>query len=221
MCKITYFSFIFLLLFIPRSNFKEKKYYYGIGAIIISFLAILLLWSKFFVDPGIHNSWRYSLYFSHFNVDTVAQAKYVLAHKKDAIINLVHVFTYLDEDLTCTSYFVTQYNSIFLMFIGAVFLLYPHEKFTAKTKIGTILIFLMLYFGTYFLFVLTWNGVGDIQPNINGVQSRYFFPALALIPISLGFNHMVGDKTEIDSYIVMIAIAFIVFRVLAMTIMVY
>ena len=221
MCKITYFSFIFLLLFLPRSNFKENKYYYMNGLAIVLSLGILLLWSKFIVDPGIHNSWRYSLYFSKFNVDTASQIQYVIAHKKDAIINMLHVFTYLDDDLTCSSFFITKYNALFLMFTGAVYLMYPHERFSLKSKIGALLVFFMIYFGTYFLFVLTWNPVGSVYPNPNGVQSRYFFPAMALIPMFLGINHMKGDTAEIDSYIVMLTIAFIVFRVLAMTIMVY
>ena len=221
MCKVTYFSFMFLLLFLPRGNFKEDKYYYmNVLAIAIS-LVIVLLWTKLFVDPGIHNSWRYSLYFSKFNVDTASQIAYVLDHKREAFINMVHVFTYLDDDLTCSSFFITKYNSLFLIFTGAVYLLYPHEKFSLKSKIGALLVFCIIYFGTYFLFVLTWNPVGSLYPNPNGVQSRYFFPALALVPIFLGFNHIKGDTTEIDSYIVMLTIAFIVFRILAMTIMVY
>lgn len=67
--------------------------------------------------------------------------------------------------------------------------------------------------------MLTWNPLGDLTQH--GVQSRYFFPAFALIPIFLGFNHMKGDTTEIDGYIVMLAIAFIVLRILTMTILVY
>lgn len=218
LCKVTYFVFIFLLLFIPRDRFKEKKDYYYIGLTIILLLGILAIWSTFFVNPGVQHSARIA-YFVREQVNTTNQINYILNHKKDAIISIFHLFGSFDKNLQCESYFDTKFSSLYLMFTGAVYLLYPHEKINTKTKIGTLLVFCMLYFGTYILFMLTWNPLGDLTQH--GVQPRYFFPAFALIPIFLGFNHMKGDTTEIDSYILMLAIAFIVLRILTMTILVY
>lgn len=214
LCKITYFSFIFLLLFLPSNIFKKKKYYYYTGFIILIFIVIALIWSNLAI-PLTDNSWRHVFYESH-NVDSFNQIKYILTHKKDTIINLLHVFGNLDRDLKCES---LVYHTAFLIFTGAVYLLYPHEKIRFKAKMGALIVFLMIYFGTYITFLISWNPVGDLIPH--GVQPRYFFPALALIPIFLGFNHMEGDKSEIDYYLVVLTLVFICLRIFAVTTLVY
>ena len=66
----------------------------------------------------------------------------------------------------------------------------------------------MIYVGTYIVLLLTWTPVGQIE-DISGVQQRYFFSIFPLIPFIFGFNHMEGDTTELDSYIIMISLAFI------------
>lgn len=217
-CKVTYFCFIFLILFIPLENFKEKKYYYyGLLSIII-ILAIMVLWSKFYVDPGVHQSLRYASSDSNAR-NTYNQINYILSHKKDTLIELSHVFNYLDGYLKFQSCFTTGFTSLFLLFLGGVLFLYPHEKFKFKTKLGSLFVFLMLYIGTNFLFMVTWNSVGELVPS--GVQARYFLPSLGLLPICLGFNHMEGDKSQINQYILMITITFIVTRIATITTMVY
>lgn len=219
LCKVTYFSFILLLLFLPKENFKSKKYYYCRWLSLIIILCIAGLWSKFYVDPGVANSSR-TLYLMGNNVDAVKQINYMLTHKKKAVIAILHLFGKLESDLKCQSYFTTGFSSLYLLFTGAVYLLYPHERFKPKTRIGALLVFMILYFGTYILFMLTWTPVGDLT-NIRGVQARYFFPALALIPIFLGFNHSDMDTSKIDACLVMLTISFIVFRLLDLTIQVY
>lgn len=210
LCKITYFSFIFLLFFIPKGNFKEKNSRYYILLTIALFTVILALWSKFVVNPSILHSWRYP----HNN--TAEQINFIITHKKDTLITLFHVFgNDLNNDLQCYSYFYTTFNSIFLIFTGSIYLLYPHEKINLKTRIGALLVFCLLYFGTYITFMVTWNPLGKLTPL--GIQPRYFFPALSLIPLIFGFNHMEGDTTEIDNYIVMLTIAFIIFRIFTLT----
>ena len=43
LCKVTYFSFIFLLLFIPIDNLKKKEYFYYSFIIILLFIVLVLL----------------------------------------------------------------------------------------------------------------------------------------------------------------------------------
>lgn len=215
-CKVTYFIFIFLILFVPLENFKEKKYYYyGFLSIIIT-LGVFALWSKFYVDPGVHNSIRYSVPNAH---DSYGQFKYMLTHKKDTLVELLHVFTYLPNDLCCESYFSTKFSSLYLLLLGGVFFFYPHEKIHLKTKLGSLLVFLMLYFGTYFMFMVSWNQVGQLVPT--GVQPRYFFPAFGLLPIIFGFNHIEGDMSEINQWILVLVMVFIVSRMLTIVTLVY
>lgn len=215
-CKVTYFSFIFLILFVPLENFKEKKYYYYGFLSVIVVIAVMALWSKFYVDPGVHQSLRYADYTMR---NSSKQIEYILNHKKDMIIQLLHIFGCLEEDLRFQSFFPTSFSSLYLMFLGAVFLLYPSEKIKLKTRLGSILVFFILYVGTYLLFIISWNDVGSLVPY--GVQSRYFFPAFGLIPIALGFNHIQGDVSEINQYVLLLTVAFIVSRILEMTILVY
>lgn len=218
LCKVTYFSFIFLILFVPIDNFKEKKYYYYGFVSIIILLAIMVLWSVFYVDPGVHHSSRF-YYYTKNNVDTFKQIKYLLSHKKDTIIHVFHLVGTLDNNLRCQSYFDTKFSSLYILFLGSVFLLYPHERIKSKVKLGTLLVFAMIYFGTYLLFMVTWNPVGDL--NLHGVQPRYFFPAYGLVPLFLGINHNDRDTTVIDNYVLVLTLAFIAIRIFTIAVMVY
>ncbi len=219
LCKVTYAAFIFLLLFLPRVKFRDRKYYYFIGLIIIVFIAILGLWSRFYVNPGLENSWRYSLYLKKNHVDALSQLGYMMDHKKETVITILHLFSDLNRDLQLQSFFGTKFSSLSLIFLGSVFFLYPHEKIYQKTKIGALLVFCIIYFGTYILFMLTWYPFGNLSHA--GVQSRYFFPIFALMPIFLGFNRFEGNIDVIDSYIIMLTVAFMAFRIITMTVMVY
>ena len=218
LCKVTYFSFIFLLLLVPSAKFKEKKYSYYRFLSIIVLLGILALWSKFWVNTAVHNSYR-NVYYTVYNVDTAKQISYILSHKKDTIITVLHLVDNLERDLKCNLYIGGQFSELFLLFMGAVYLFYPQEKIDLKTRIGVFLVFVMVYLGTYIVFMVTWNPVGVLPPE--GVQPRYFFPALGLIPIFLGINHMKGDTSEIDYYLVMLTILFIVVRIFRITVIAY
>lgn len=157
------------------------------------------MWLKFIVDPSFHSSWRYIHHYTH------DQINYMLTHFNDTIVALFNIlYTNLNLDLPCQSYFYQKFTSLYLLFCGIIYLFYPHEKINLKTRIGTLLVFCILYFGTYIIFMVTWKPLGELAPH--GVQSRYFFPVFSLIPIFLGFNHMKGDTTEIDYYILMLTI---------------
>ena len=65
----------------------------------------------------------------------------------------------------------------------------------------------------YIVLLLTWTPVGQLD-DIIGVQSRYFFCLYSLIPFIFGFNHMSGDKLDLDNYIIVIALAFVAFTMI-------
>lgn len=215
MCKVTYFFFIFLILFVPVSNFKRKKYYYyGILSIFV-LIMFLALWSKVYVTPGLLNSFRHGLVSNR--AIPIEQLKYILSHKKDAFVHLLQLPLTISGNLT----FAWNYNSLILMFLGAVCFLYPKEKFELKSRIGALLVFFMIYFGTYMVFLFSWTPAGQLD--IIGVQPRYFYPAFALLPFILGFNdiHVNIDQLKIDSYLFMISISFIVIFLMDVVIQVY
>ena len=98
LCKVTYFAFIFLLLAVPKDNFKEKKYYfYGIAS--IGLLAIIaFIWTKFYANIVYMESFRHSAYILY-NVDPSEQMNYILTHKKDALISILQYPKYLEKNL--------------------------------------------------------------------------------------------------------------------------
>lgn len=214
MCKVTYFFFIFLILCVPRRNFVEKKYY-GYGILSIGVLLIILgLWSKFYVSPGMLNSFHHGLVSN--DAIPIEQLKYMLIHKYDALVHLLQLPLTISDNLV----FTWRYNSVLLLFLGAVCFLYPKEKFELKSRIGVLLVFLLIYFGTYMVFLFTWTPAGQLD--IIGVQPRYFYPAFVLLPFIIGFNNNVSiDKFKIDSYLILISISFIVIYIMDIVMQVY
>lgn len=216
MCKVTCFAFIFLLLFIPKKNFEQDKYYYY-GFICVVLLGIVaLLWSKYYANPGFFKSFRTQKW-AVYDVNSTQQISYILSHKTQSIIELLHLPNYFTDDLT---FRWVHYNSIYLLFFGAVCLMYPHPRFNIKTRLGALLVSAMIYVGTYIVLLLTWTPVGNIT-EIAGVQQRYFFTIFPLIPFIFGFNHMDGDTTELDFYIVVISLAFLAFLLLHLILELY
>ena len=213
LCKVSFFAFILLVLFVPLSNFKDRKYYLcGIFSIFCLFV-LFLLWTKFYMDPVILNSSRHIG--SLGTPRTASQIDFLMTHKKKALISISHYLTQLKVDLM----FISAFNSIYLMFLGGVFLFYPSERFDLKSKLGALFVFLTVYIGTYLIFLITYSKPGSLV--VTGVWPRYFYPAFGLIPFTFGINHSNIDKTEINSYIIMISIAFIAIQLIYMIVEYY
>lgn len=217
LCKITYFLLIFLILLVPKNNFKNKNYYYNfLSIIIISILGII--WIKYFMTPGLKHSYRGTL--THYN--STKQMQYILNHKRIALVNILNILQNLNNDLifNVLDLAFNKFNSIYLLFLGAVGLLYPHEKINIKTRIGALIILLLIYIGTYITFLLNWTPVGTLNP-IGGVQARYFLPLFVLIPFIFGFNYMDSDKKEINNYIILLTIGFLALMIISLVIKYY
>lgn len=221
LCKLTYFAFIFLLLFVPRDNFLNKKIWY-FSLITIMVLGIgSLLWTKFYANPAFFESFRLN-YWQINNINSTEQISYILIHKKDTIIHILNFPKYFDVDLLFNSrtFGFNMYNSFYLMFLGAICLLYPTEKFNWVNRLGAFCVVVLIYFGTYLSFLLTWTPVGQLD-NIVGVQPRYFLPLFVLFPFIFGINNIEGDKASIDEYVFMISIAFLAVMLLSSAVSFY
>ena len=216
-CKVTCFAFIILLVFLPRENFAEKKYYlYGFPIILISFIAALL-WSRFYANPGFYQSGFRFFYCIVANVNPGEQINYMLANKKYTIMEAIRTLNHFSPIMVIRG---ADFNLLNFLFLGGVGLMYPVERFKTKARIGALLVGILVYIGTYLVFLLTWTPVGELSA-IQGVQLRYFFPVVALIPFIFGFNHMDGDKLELDKYVVVLTIAFIAFSIIGMAVALY
>ena len=77
-----------------------------------------------------------------------------------------------------------------------------------RSKIIVGIIGAIFYIGTLITFLLSWTPVGDVY-TILGLQTRYLIPFIPLLPFMFGINHVETNKFEIDSYMIMLALAFL------------
>ena len=223
LCKLPYLAFIFLLLFIPFENFTDEINSKRLIAISILSVALIgIIWSRY-STPTLMHSWRSYL----FQVNATAQTQYFLreparlgnflfeiattypAILANGVFNFYgwgHGKHYSDHYLL-----ISTALQLFLLF---VLFLYPREiKFDLKTRLGSLLVILIIYVGTCWIQLLTWSNVGEINL---GMTIRYFIPLLALIPV-IGGLHRWSDIKEIDYYSVVLIIGFMAALVLSFT----
>ena len=221
LCKLPYLAFIFLILFIPKENFKNEKY-----SLIMKILAILIVsiigisWSKY-STPTLMHSWRSSYNY----VDSAAQLNYLITNPNQILNFLAHIFT-IDLGYVVNGVFNFfngklglhyQDHYVFItvvlqFFLMAVLFFYPSDcNFNLKTKLGALFVLLVVYIGTCFIQLLTWSYVGQINL---GVSIRYFIPLLALIPIIVPHKNYFSQK-EFDNYAMIFIISFMAALILA------
>lgn len=207
--KITFFLFIFLLLLIPRVNFKKSKYYYYSFILILALGALGFVWTSTYAHIGFNNSYRSQFYIDR-NVNVSAQLSYVLNHKKDFILTVLNIPQQLDIDLMFNSrdLYFNSFNSLYLMFLGSVILMYPMKKQTLKIRLGLLLFVVGIYIATYLTFLFTWTPVGQLD-KIGGVQQRYFLPLFILLPLIFSFNHSLEEKNRIHLIFILLTICFL------------
>ena len=93
-------------------------------------------------------------------------------------------------------------------FIGFVYLGYPiNERFNQKSKIITLAILTVIFFGTYFVQYLTWTPVGSLKLD-SAVNTRYFLPIFALVPFVFNINRNKEDD-RIKDYAILFSIIFL------------
>lgn len=221
LCKLPYLAFIFLLLLVPKENIKNKNHFYKLILIFIVGVSVIgLMWSNY-SEPTLLHSWRSRLFY----INSTAQIDYYLTNPNKSIDFIIQIFT---------KYLVKLANQIFTfydphaqvhhsdhydfitpllqLFFAAVLLIYPRNvKFEGKTRVGLILLILIIYVGTCVIQLLTWSPVGDI---LLGISVRYFIPLLALIPIIGGiYSEKVNE--DINHYTMVFTIAFAAALILA------
>ena len=213
--KISLFLFCLLWVIVPKDNFKEDKYYYYALLSIPVVIGLVFAWTESIAKMSFHNSNRHQ-YWVESNVSSTGQISYLLNHKREGLVGIFHIISYINHDLlhNANRLYFNPLNSVYLMFLGAVSLLYPIKKYDLKSRIWTFLIIMGTYFGTYIMFLLAWTPVGSLS--IHGVQPRYFLPLFALLPFTFGFNHMEGDKKEIDNMIILLTISFLALMIIAL-----
>ena len=116
------------------------------------------------------------------------------------------------------NHYANTYYFIFvvlLLFLIVILLFYPeNNKFSIKTRLGSLIVLLIVYVGTCFVQLLTWAGVGYTGLGIN---TRYFIPLIALIPVIVSISRFDFDKTKFDKYSIVLILAFMATLIMAFT----
>lgn len=218
LCKLPYLAFIFLLLLVPRKNFKNDNMLIFI-LLSIAFIGICgLLWSGYATN-ALEHSWRSGLNY----VNSTQQLNYI----KNPY-NMFKFFTYVLNDGTYKmlpelinfDYGLTasqsRYGFIITAveaFLAVVLFAYPAKvRFDLKTKLGALFVFVMIYFGTFFVQLLTWAYVGKFN---TGVHIRYFIPLFCLIPVICQLNFSDDEEKIFERYTFVFIIGFMAALILA------
>lgn len=205
LCKVTCFALILLLFAVPKDNFKDNQKILKSTAALIIVGVIALLWTKFYADPGFFMSFRAKHQLIR-GINSGAQISYMLSNPGLTLVTILG----LPANIGSWEGFMHSklLNMIYILFLGALFFLYPKEKFNKKSRIVTLIVCAIFFIGTYITFILSWTPVGQLSP-ILGVQTRYFIPIFALIPFIYGFNHIEFNKQEVDIYTMVLTICFL------------
>ena len=217
LCKIPYLALVFLLLFVPKDNFKENNYYLYAVIAVICVSVIGLVWNSCYATPALSHSWR-GQYFIENNVSVSGQLNYISSHPYDflgtipqLISNTIQIFSgffnfyayTIDGGEYCGSELVSVFLTLFVLLIA----FYPSDyKIDLKTKIGAIIVFIIIYVGTFYVQLLSWSPVGQMV--FNGVHTRYFLPLFALLPFIFTIFYQDENSKELDKYTIVFIILF-------------
>jgi uncharacterized membrane protein len=223
LCKLPYLAFVFLILLVPKRNFKNKNIllYMLLGIMIVGALGVL--WSTY-STPALMHSWRSKLNY----MNPSLQLEFLINHPVNILYFLKQVFTFnLGSILNGFFNFFAagnphhySDNHVFItvliwIFLAATLLFYPNKsEFDFKARFGSLMVLLIVYVGTCFIQLLTWADVGGMTL---GISTRYFLPLFALLPIIASWKTRKFDafKENYDNYAMVFIIAFMATLILA------
>lgn len=212
LCKLPYLAFIFLLIFIPKKNFKDNQYYYVIfGIIVVGIIGVL--YSRYSTQAVLH-SWRSA----HNYVNSTAQLNYLITNPIQISNFFVQIFT-TDLSFVLNGVF-NFYNgklgahyqdhyvfitSCLQIFLAIMLLAFPEiDKFKLKTKLGALIVLFIVYIGFSFVQLLIWSDVGKLDL---GMSTRYFIPLFALVPVIVPHREYFS-KDRFNNYAIVFIIIF-------------
>ena len=223
LCKLSYLAFVFLLLLVPKENFKNEniRRYMLLGILIVA--AVGVLWSTY-STPALMHSWRSKLNY----MNPSMQLQFLIGHPLHILYFLKQIFTFnLGSVVNGLFNFFgannpNHYSDNYILitvliwiFLAATLLFYPKKvEFNSKAELGTLAILLIVYVGTCFIQLLTWSDVGH---RYLGVSTRYFIPLFALLPIIVPAKVKLPDRfrEKYDDYAVVLIIGFMATLILA------
>lgn len=220
LCKLPYLAFVFLILLVPKENFRDKRIlkYMLLGVLIVGLIGVM--WSTY-SEPALMHSWRSKLNY----MDPQLQLDYLMGHPLSILTFFRLIFTFT-LGITLNGLFnffaagsPNHYSDpyIFITVLIWIFLLvtlvfYPRKpEFAKRTRLGALAVLLIIYVGTCFIQLLTWADVGGMNL---GISTRYFIPLFALLPIIVPFKIDRLDRFT-DRYAMVFIIGFMATLIVA------
>lgn len=213
-----------LIIFLPKSKFKDKKMYYKSYIFVATIAIVCVAWGAFAMLNSSADSPFNDFYIKN-NIDVNKQIKFILNEPKYFIQNftvaLVSNFKAYVEQLGTFGWLSYSVNPGIMMlypiFIGSMIVFYPNEEIIQrKTKVGFAIVTAAIYVATCFILFLTWTPVS--AKGIDGVQGRYFVPLIGMLMLlSCGKNTSKEEKEKMDYTFFVLAMLFAI--VLIITIM--
>ncbi|WP_407382069.1 DUF2142 domain-containing protein [Methanobrevibacter sp.] len=191
--KQPYIILAFLVFALPFEDEKLKKISIVaiIAMVVLAILSVGSLFSSLFTTTAIQ-TYNTS---STTNVSFVGQTRFVLSNPliiftliKDMLVSIPDLFLLKANFFHYTGYKgIKLINFMYVIFYLVFSLFYKIDiELRKKERIILALIFLITYVGINVIFYLTWSPLGS--NTILGVQSRYFLPIIALLPLIINTN---------------------------------
>lgn len=208
--KYPYVSMGLLLFAIPREKYSVKKPYLKILLLAVLALAVCAVW-YFFVSSQFHEN-RVS------GVDGMQQVRFMLTHPLKVIMGgistmLVMTAEYFQRFFRLCgglNYYVTTGFSLILCIANLFVLTVCGSEFVLKNS-ARFWVFLT-YFGvsaiTVFAIYVSFNTVGETR-FYQGIQGRYFYGIIPLIPMLLPKLKIAGEQEEKEEPYMLTALSFL------------
>ena len=191
--KQPYIILAFLVFVLPFEDDRLKKISIIsiIAMIMLTVLSVGSLFSSLFTTTAIQ-TYNTS---STTNVSFVGQTRFLLSNPlvilaliKDMVVSIPDLFLLKANFFHYTGYKgIKLINFLYVIFYLGVSLFYKLDiNLKKKERMILALIFLIAYVGIYIIFYLTWSPLGSTT--ILGVQSRYFLPVIALLPLIINLK---------------------------------
>ena len=213
--KVPYVLFVFLILIVPRDNFKNNKYFSL--SLILPFIILMIccLWRLFYTSGQLFYSYRGD-YFLTSNINTSAQLHFLFSNPISALKVLSNIILTIPSD--CIGFFkfyhgvwldcifpISIMYTVFFIFFSFI---YPIDvKLNKKARLIIFIIVSLIFLGLNMVQYLSWTPVGLF--NVEGMQSRYYIPLLLFLPLIFNFNFpkdKFQDKFNLNNVCIIIII---------------
>lgn len=222
-CKYLYAVAGVLVFLIPKEKFGTTKKYWKTFLVVAVPLAVLLVAYYSFVAGNLIETTTYNK-----GVNPGKQLSFAITHIKHIVLvflntinNMIPIYVEQFNTLGALNYKLGILIPVVPIFLTGVFLTDVSEEYQISFKQRIILlitgigIILLVMFSMY----LVWSKVG--AGIIEGVQARYFIPALPLLFLGLQIPHIRNENKNYTAKVASFSVLWLFLAIVYMTKMCY